>query len=226
LNAAYTDAVFGAGGIPQPLALPPQFDAALARELLARCDGLLFTGGADIRPERYGQELHAKTQTMDDRRDAFELEFFRLADERRVPILAVCLGCQVASVCRGGSLIQHVDDLPQSTPVVHHTEDGSDVFHDVRIEPDSRLARITGRTLLEVNSRHHQALDPGRFGGELRPVAFAPDGTVEAVEDCDRRFLLAVQWHPEDLIQREEHMNLFRALVRESADFAARRRAR
>lgn len=213
LNAAYTDAIFAAGGLPQPLPVPPRISSDLLDELLGRCDALLFTGGPDLDPRHYGQPPHPRTQVLDPRRDCFELEAFRRADQRGLPILAICLGCQVASVARGGCLVQHVDDLPRTPPVVHHRPDGSSAFHDVRIERDSRLAQIVGRTQIEVNSRHHQLVDRSQIGGNLRPVAFAPDGVVEAAEDVTGRFLLAVQWHPEDLIDRPEQLRLFEALV-------------
>lgn len=216
LNAAYTDAVLAAGGLPQPLPVPEKFDPELADELLARLDGLLFTGGPDLDPRHYGQTRHPQTEVMDARRDGFELELFKRAEKRGVPILAVCLGCQIANVARGGCLIQHLEDTPRPTPIRHRTEDGSDAFHPVQIEPRSRLSQIVGRSQMEVNSRHHQALDASQFGGGLRPVAFAPDGTVEAAEDAGANFLLAVQWHPEDLTDRPEHLALFRALVQEA----------
>lgn len=213
LNSAYADAVFAAGGLPQPLPVPARVTQSVLDELLGRCDALLFTGGPDLDPRHYGQPRHPRTQVLDPRRDNFELAAFRRADQRGLPILAICLGCQVASVARGGCLVQHVDDLARTSPVAHHHPDGSSAFHDVAIEPDSRLARIIGRTHIEVNSRHHQLVDRSQVGGNLRPVAFAPDGVVEAAEDVTGRFLIAVQWHPEDLIDRPEHLCLFEALV-------------
>lgn len=213
LNAAYTDAIYAAGGTPLPLSPPAERDPAVFDELLRRCDGLLFSGGDDLDPRHYGQAPHARTTVMHRRRDAFDLEFFRRADERAIPILSICLGCQVTSVARGGCLIQHVDDVKRPEPVTHHLPGGASAYHDVEVSPDSQLAKITGKTRFQVNSRHHQALDRAQFGGRLRPVAFATDGVVEAVEDFAGRFLLAVQWHPEDLIDRPEQLALFRALV-------------
>jgi putative glutamine amidotransferase len=217
IHAAYTDAIFAAGGLPRPLAVPPNADRDTIDALLDGCSGLLFTGGADLDPRHYGQPPHAQTHVMHRRRDAFELELFREADRRAFPILSICLGCQVASVARGGCLVQHVDDLPRPSPVQHHCPDHTSAFHDVTVDPDSRLARITGRRNFEVNSRHHQIVDRSQVGGGLRPVAFAPDGVVEAVEEASDRFLVAVQWHPEDLIDRPEHLALFQALVQEAA---------
>lgn len=219
VNAAYTDAIFAAGGIPQPIPPPPTFDEELLREVLSLYDGLLFTGGPDLDPRHYGQPKHPRTNLLHERRDAFDLAFFRAMDQSAIPTLAICLGCQVANVARGGCLVQHVDDLPRPSAIQHYRSDHSSAFHDVTVEPDSRLARIVGQTRFEVNSRHHQTVDATQIGGRLRPVAFAPDGVVEAAENRDGRFMIAVQWHPEDLTDRPEHLSLFRALVDVSRDW-------
>lgn len=213
LNASYTDAIFAAGGVPMQLPVPPQTDPETVGEILARIDGLVFSGGPDVNPARYGQNAHPANSTMEARRDAFEFALFSAAEQAAIPMLAVCLGCQIANVVRGGCLIQHLPEAESRTPTIHHRADGESAFHPIRIEPDSQLARIVGKTAIEVNSRHHQAVDPAHVGGRLRPVAYAPDGTVEAAEDLDGRFLIAVQWHPEDLIDRDEHLAIFRALV-------------
>jgi putative glutamine amidotransferase len=217
LRVAYTDAILAAGGLPLSLPLPSQPDEPLLREILARVDGLLFTGGRDLHPRHYGEALHPKTRPLHERRDTFDLTLFRQADAARVPILAICLGCQVACVARGGKLIQHVDDLILKPPVVHRMPKGPGAFHTVRITPDSRLAQIVGGTEIRANSRHHQAADADYPGRGLRVVAISPDGLLEALEDMEGRFLLGVQWHPEDLIDRPEHLALFQALVHAAA---------
>lgn len=213
LSTAYLDAIFAAGGLPQPIPVPARFDDALLDDMLSRYDGLLFTGGDDLDPANYGQARHPKTETLEPRRERFETALFRRADARGLPILAICLGCQVAGVTRGGALIQHVDDVPRAAPLAHRGEGPASAYHPIDIERDSRLAAIVGAQQVEVNSRHHQALDRAAFGDGLRPVAFAPDGVVEAAEDPRKPFFLAVQWHPEDLIDRPEHLRLFAALV-------------
>ncbi len=91
------------------------------------------------------------------------------------------------------------------------------MYHQVELAPDSRLAKIVGRTSFESNSRHHQAIDPDGIGDHLRVVAHSPDGIIEAVEDSDGRYVVAVQWHPEDMIDRPEHLRLFEGLVKEAA---------
>ncbi len=213
LNAAYTDAVYAAGGLPLPLPVLEDYDARVLDELLARCDGLLLTGGHDLHPGNYGAALHPAADVLHERRDRFELDLLRRADAARMPIFAICLGHQVVHVARGGRLHQHVDDLNLAPAIVHYRPDDSDAFHPVRIAPDSTLARIVGATALETNSRHHQIVDPAVPARGLRPVAWSPDGVVEAAEDCAGRFLVSVQWHPEDQIDRPQHLALFQALV-------------
>ncbi len=216
LLAGYSDGIYAGGGLPCAIPVPSESDATLFDEIISRCDGLMFTGGYDLRPDHFGQQLHARTHLMHPRRDRFELELFRRADARRLPIFGICLGHQVAHVARGGRLIQHVDDLGLSPTVCHHRPNEENAFHDVRIEPDSGLARIVGRTRLEVASRHHQIVDHEHPGRGLRTTAASADGAIEASEDCDGRFLLTVQWHPEDLLDRKEHLDLFAALVDEA----------
>lgn len=217
LLAGYSDAVFAGGGLPYMIPVPPEWDDALLDEILARCDGLMFTGGYDLDPRHFGQQPHTRTHLIHPRRDRFELDFFRRADEQKLPIFGSCLGHQVAHVARGGRLIQHVDDLDLSPAVCHHHANEENAFHDVLIEPDTRLAQIIGGTRLEVGSRHHQIVDGEHPGTGLRTVAVSADGVIEASEDCDERFLLTVQWHPEDLLDRAEHLDLFAALVDEAA---------
>ncbi|NWG24141.1 MAG: gamma-glutamyl-gamma-aminobutyrate hydrolase family protein [Pseudorhodoplanes sp.] len=217
LNAEYADAVFGAGGLPLLLPVPADFDDALLDEWLSRCDGLILTGGLDLDPALYGQTRHPNTETLPARRQRFELDLFCRADARRVPMLCICLGHQVAHVARGGALIQHIDDLPRSPRVAHSRADEGNALHAVAIAPDSRLAAIVGGTRIDVPSRHHQCVDASRPGRGLRTAALAPDGVIEASEDMNDRFLLSVQWHPESLADQPPHAALFTALVQSAA---------
>jgi len=221
LLAGYTDAIFATGGMPQAVPVPADYDDALLDEILGRYGGLMFTGGNDLDPRHFGQQAHARAQLLHPRRDRFELDLFRRADARKVPMFCTCLGHQVAHVGRGGRLIQHLDDLEFSPPVSHHRSNEENAFHDVRIAAGSRLARIVGQTSLEVSSRHHQIVDNDHPGAGLRTVARSADGVIEASEDCDGRFLLTVQWHPEDLLDRPAHRALFAALVQEAAIWPA-----
>ncbi len=213
LLAGYSDGIYRGGGLALALPLPPKPDESLYEEILTRCDGMVFAGGYDLDPSNFDQSVHPRTHLMHPRRNAFEPELFCRADARRIPIFGICLGHQIAHVARGGQLIQHVDDLGLTPKIRHHYADERSALHDVAIEPDSTLARIVGGTTLEVASRHHQIVDSERPGRDLRTVAASADGVIEASEDCNDRFLLTVQWHPEDLLDRKQHLDLFAALV-------------
>lgn len=158
--------------------------------------GLLLMGGSDVSPALYGEARNSSTESSDDARDALELALIRKSLDRDLPLLAICRGLQILNVAHGGSLIQHLNSTERHR--VRPANRGLPA-HPVEIEAGSRLARIVGEPLLlEVNSRHHQAI--ARLGGGLRASAHDPaDGTIEAVERPDKRFVVGVQWHPENM---------------------------
>ena len=199
----YVQALDRAGA--RPLLVPPSGDGV--EETLDALDGLLHSGGADLDPESYGAEAHPETTGVRPDRDRSELALLEGALARDMPVLAVCRGLQVLNVARGGDLVQH---LPE---VVGHEEHRAvpGVFseHPVRIDERSRLGGLLGDRA-PVQSHHHQGL--GQVGKGLREVAWAEDGTVEAVEDPSRRFAVGVLWHPE----AGEDARLFEALVAEA----------
>ncbi len=158
--------------------------------------GLLLMGGSDVNPGLYGEARKSVTETSDDARDALELALIRKALDRDLPLLAICRGLQILNVQHGGSLIQHLDSTDRHRV---RTADRGLPAHPVAIDAGTQLARIVGEPLqLEVNSRHHQAI--ARLGDGLRASAHDPqDGTIEAVERPDKRFVVGVQWHPENM---------------------------
>lgn len=206
LGMTYLRAIERAGGMP--VVLPPVgLDAA--DELISRLDGICLSGGPDLDPEAYGApERHAELGPTEPALDAFELAVARAADARGLPILGVCRGAQALNVARGGTLHQHI-------PGHRQTESGSTPTHDVRVESRTRLAGLLRRRELGVNSFHHQAVDTP--GDHLRVVAHATDGTIEAIEERGRRFVLGVQWHAEALVDVREHLAIFQRLVAASA---------
>ena len=210
MGEKYVDAVSKAGGTP--LLLAPTRAADLARDAVERIDGLLVPGGADIAPSRYGRRKHPAHKPLNPRREAFWFRALAEADRRRIPILGICLGCQVLNVGRGGTLIQ---DVPSQwpDPLQHAPQPGEKRrLHHAMIEPDTMLASIVGPGRIEVNSSHHQAIEePGRG---LVVAARATDGLIESAEDPRHPFYLAIQWHPEGLAARAKHLALFRAFVR------------
>ena len=195
-----------AGGLPLTL---PRVGNGHLEDVLEVCDGIVLGGGRDVEPSRYGQEPHAKLTSTDPRRDAFELELVERALDLGLPILGMCRGIQLLNVALGGTLVQDVSLVEEwsshpSDPgwtrwkEVERAslEDEDEVpehpRHPIAIEPGSRLHEALGVTDVEVDSFHHQALD--ELAPELRVVARAADGVVEAVELDGDAYTLAVQW--------------------------------
>ncbi|MFW6074858.1 MAG: gamma-glutamyl-gamma-aminobutyrate hydrolase family protein [Chloroflexota bacterium] len=208
----YTDGVNQAGGIP--VVIPPQSSDNIA-EILDRVDGLLFSGGGDLNPALYNDDItHEKTAGIHEGRDSLELGLITEALERDMPILCICRGIQVLNVALGGTLHQHVPDLENA--IQHRQqEDGiakEEPGHSVMVEPDSLLAATYRSQFIEVNSFHHQGLKT--LGVGLRVNARASDGLVEAVDLPGHRWVLGVQWHPEMMFKiHAEHHRPFAALI-------------
>jgi putative glutamine amidotransferase len=221
LGMAYMRAIELAGGIP--VVLPPLGHDMIA-PLLDRLCGVCLSGGPDIDPEGYGEgERNPALGPTEPDLDAYELAIAQLADARRMPVLGICRGAQALNVARGGTLHQHVGDLTDGSIEHRQAARGRITTHSVRIDPDSRLARVMGATAAEVNSFHHQAAD--RLGEELRAVAWAPDGIIEGIESTGPELYLGVQWHVESLVERPEHLALFRELVEEAEGYGSRETA-
>jgi putative glutamine amidotransferase len=193
----YVRAVERAGG--RAVLIPP--DAEGIEEVLDALDGLIFSGGNDLTPESYGAEANPQTTGTNLARDRGELALLTAALEREMPVLAICRGLEVLNVVRGGTLVQHLPDLVGHEG--HRVIAGEFSDHGVRVDPSSRIERVSG----EVKSHHHQGL--GKIGDGLREVAWAEDGVVEGLEDPDKPFVVGVLWHPE----AGEDQRLFEQLV-------------
>jgi len=188
------------------LLVPPDDDGV--EETLDALDGLLLSGGNDLDPESYGADQHPETNGTKPERDRGELALLQAALERDMPVLAVCRGLQVLNVARGGDLVQH---LPEQVGHEEHCAvKGVFSDHGVKVDDASRLGSVIGTEVPTVKSHHHQGL--GRVGSGLRETAWADDGTVEAVEDPEKRFAVGVLWHPE----AGDDTKLFEALVAEA----------
>jgi putative glutamine amidotransferase len=192
LGPAYVRAVAEAGGVP--VALPCRAD--LVGRYLDLCHGFLLTGGGDPAMERWGIATHPLATPIDPQRQEFELALLAALDERpQTPVLGICLGMQLMGLHAGGSLEQH---LPDSLPTA--AEHWGSRMHEVGGDLGGGL----------VCSHHRQALTAA---GNLKVVACAPDGVIEAVTDPQRRFYLGVQWHPERTAEDALGMDILRRLV-------------
>jgi gamma-glutamyl-gamma-aminobutyrate hydrolase PuuD len=210
--ADYVRAVERAGG--RPLLIPPSEEGI--EETLDLLDALVLSGGSDLDPATYGHDPHPETNGVLEERDRAELALLHVALERDMPLLAVCRGSQVLNVGLGGDLVQHLPDLLGHEEHKHTPGEYAD--HDVTLEPGTRLEALLGDHA-PVKSHHHQGF--GKLGQGLREAARAHDGTLEALEDPDRRFTLGVLWHPE----AGEDQRLFEAFVEEARKYGAERRS-
>jgi putative glutamine amidotransferase len=201
VRCAYSAACEKSGLLP--LLLPVTGDQVVRAAQLDLVDGLLLSGGLDIHPGLYGEgEVHPSTETEAGGRDAHEIALVREAVARDLPIFAICRGLQVLNVALGGTLFQ---DLPTQVDTEWAHRQGphsSEKTHRTCIVPGSRLGKIvSGMETLPINSHHHQAAKDVAPG--LVVTALADDGVVEALEKPDARFLLGVQWHPENLYETD-----------------------
>jgi putative glutamine amidotransferase len=206
LPAVYADAIMRAGGVP--VLLPPATDDHVsATALVARLDGLVISGGADVDPAHYGEEPHPRTGSIRPDRDAWELALLRAAAAADLATLGVCRGMQVMAVAAGGTLEQHHPDAVGHDE--HNPEPG--VFGDIRVTTgEASLLRSIIGSDVTVHCHHHQSV---RSHPGFVATAWATDGSLEAMELAGHRFCLGVQWHPE--MGRDQR--LFDALVRAAA---------
>ena len=207
----YLDGVRMAGG--EPFVMAWTTDEELLSQYVRQGDGFLLSGGGDIHPSLYGEALLPECGKTRAPRDAFERLLLQKLLPTQKPILGICRGLQILNVMCEGTLYQ---DLPSQnpSPVEHRPMPPERIFesvHDVRLEPDSLLASILQCTSLSVNSMHHQAVK--RLGTGLRAIAHTEDGLVEGAQLLHHPFCLAVQWHPECLLPREDALALFQALI-------------
>lgn len=210
---AYQRAIADLGGVP---VLLPHINPDYASDYLDHLDGLVVSGGDDVDPAAYGGT--PQDYRHDPSRDAHEANLLRGARERGIPTLGICRGLQIAAVSFGGSLNQDISRSADHPGAVGAAE--LLVRHHVNVAKGSRLAGMIGKRAL-VNSTHHQAvLDPG----DLRAVAHADDGVVEAAESTGDWWFVGVQWHPEFLFADSDRASaaLFSAFLDQGLEFTNR----
>lgn len=207
---AYLQAVIGAGGLP--VVVPASLGGEGSSAVYARLDGILFSGGGDIAPERFGAEPHPRITDVDAARDDLELDLLQRAVADGKPFLGICRGFQVVNVGLGGTLYTHLPD--QLPGALHHDNPGNrrhDLVHEVQMEKASRIGKVLAEPRSAVNSHHHQGirdLAPG-----LRADGHTKDGLIEVVELAGHPYGWAVQWHPEWLTDLEPTRRLFASFI-------------
>ena len=214
LGDSYVKAIMQAGGIP--VLLPNSTDLSCVEEIAAGLDGFLLSGGGDVDPALFGERATAQLGAVTPRRDDFELALARyVMNETDKPVLGICRGIQVMNVAMGGTL--HID-LPSEGKLCHSMGmyPRNVRTHDVNVTTGTRMAEIMDGTESRVNSFHHQAIRDVADCFTVSTVS-VPDNVVEAVEMPGERFVVGVQWHPEELTEFPEARNLFRCFVEAAA---------
>jgi len=212
INQSYVRALAASGCAP--VLIPLLSDDERLRSIYERLDGMVFPGGDDIAPDRYGENPIDNLNVVEPERDSVELKLARWAFDDDLPTLGICRGQQLLNVALGGTLYQDLRHQGR-TSVDHSGADGrprDKLVHRVRLDPESRLAQMIDETSVEVNSLHHQAIKD--VAPALRVTGTADDGVIEAVESPDRRFWIAVQWHPEEIDDLPWVRRLFDGLAR------------
>ena len=213
VTVSYSDSVIGAGGVPVVL---PILEPEAIPHMMGRLDGLVLTGGGDISPDLYGSAGHPTIYGIHEGRDRSELAVARYAAEHKMPVLAICRGTQIMNVALGGDLIADIPSQVEGGFEHFVTGNGAakQAHQTVTLAKGCGLAELFGTPSLKVNSIHHQAVKTP--GSGLRPVAWSEDGVIEALEPEDPSWpLLAVQWHPENLVGTESAArSLFDQLIK------------
>ena len=200
----YMDGIAEAGGIP--IMLPLTSDKDAIRQLLDTVDGILLTGGHDVSPEIYGEEKLDDSVVCNKARDSMEKELLKQALEKDIPILGICRGIQFINAYLGGTLYQDLGKQHHSD-TEHHQKPPYDIpAHDVKILTDTELYRLLNTDRISVNSYHHQAIKEA--SDVLKVMAVSEDGLTEAVELPGKKFVWALQWHPEYSYKTDDNSRL------------------
>lgn len=212
ITEAYVTALERSGACP--VLIPLGIGENKLNIILAKVDGLLFTGGGDVHPDLYYGQHHPLVNRVDTDRDRVEIHLLKQAMQMQIPFLGICRGLQLINIASGGTIYE--DILDQRPNAIQHDQSSQKprdfLAHTVAIEPDSLLANILEKASAQVNSLHHQGIKELAPG--LKASAFAPDGLIEAFEIPGYRFGMAVQWHPEWLPDEANMDILFRELIR------------
>ena len=194
VNEDYVDSVVQNGGIPY--IIPFNEDEEVVKEQLLNVQGLILSGGHDVDPHNYGEELEQKIGDVWPERDVFDMRLLKLAEENNIPVLGICRGMQIINVAHGGNLYQDLSYRKEKTLKHSQNQTPTLVIHTVKADPNSKIANILGKDEFLTNSFHHQLVK--EVAPDFTVAAKCVDGVVEAIENKDAS-VIGVQWHPEML---------------------------
>lgn len=214
---AYAEAIIEAGGLP--IILPIINDKNEIKALANKYDGFLITGGEDIDPNLYGEEIKEYCSEINESRDFFEEILIEEVLSLDKPLLAICRGHQMLNVKLGGTLYQDIKIDKKNSDninIIHKQEEPFDkTSHKIFINKDSKLYEVFNKEYIEVNSMHHQGIKT--LGENLKKEAISEDGLIEAIYMEGKKFVLGLQWHPEILFKNyKEQLNIFKEFIKHS----------
>ncbi len=202
ISPFYAQAIEDMGGIP--MILPYALNQSVTEEYANSLDGILFAGGNDINPKLYGDNISADCGKIEFERDEFEMSLCKFAEDKNLPVLGICRGCQLICVSAGGTLDQKIDGHFQ--PADKHM-----ASHRIKVENPSLLYDILGAESMDVNSFHRQNINNQ---GKLKVCAKSESGSIEGVYNMSQKFHLGIQWHPERMYRTNAHARLiFEAFI-------------
>lgn len=219
----YINAVMLSGGTP--LVMPNIEGEDNIDVIVKLADGILFSGGEDVHPKYFNEEIIADNMTMCDKRDRFEMQLAKKVLPSDIPVLGICRGMQLLNIAAGGNIYQDIA-MQYSTDLKHSNPQSrkSDIIHKVKLLGDTRLSSFYGSGLKGVNSFHHQAVKD--LAPMLKASAYSVDGLLEAYEMEGERFFVGVQWHPEMLFEKyPKEIKLFNDFIESAKAYKARRGA-
>ena len=215
LSNDYVESVIKAGGVP--VILPILSDEESIRRQIELLDGVILSGGVDINPLLYNEEPSPKLGYIFPDKDTFDLLIVKIACELNKPILAICRGHQILNIAFGGTLYQDLSDM-EGCYIKHQqqTKDGA-ATHTIDITPNSILHSILGSSIV-TNTFHHQAIKDLAPG--FKVTAYSKDNVIEAIEQCDKKFVVGVQFHPEIMTAYNDKnmFKLFKAFITASSN--------
>lgn len=215
LPNAYIQAIIRAGGIPLILPIGIGDDV---EQILSMLDGIVFSGGGDLNPLLFNEEPHASLGEVTPSRDVVEMKLANGALELDKPILGICRGAQILSIVAGGTIYQDIHNQYDKAVFQHSQKAPKEhCSHTVQVAANSLLHSIVGSDTIHVNSFHHQSIKQVPIGFKLSGVA--PDGIIEAIEGIGKKFVLGVQWHPEQLamVGDTNSIKMFERLIEKSS---------
>lgn len=214
MRPGYMKGIMNAGGIP--VMLPFIENIEDIKQLSENFDGFLFTGGPDIDPTYYHEEKKENCGDLTPYRDTLESQLFKEVYALNKPILGICRGHQLLNVLCGGTLYQDLPSEYQST-ITHRMKPPYDnKQHTVTLIEDTPLKSLLNKTILPVNSCHHQAIK--ELGNDLQPMAISEDGLIESCYAPHKKFVWGVQWHPELMCTEKESQKIFEEFIRKCKD--------